>query len=248
MDISKLPRMSQTPPPPPNDPGVDAPDAPPAGAAFPVVNVASPAAAGAPSATSWCMRCNAPNPAGMRFCGSCGAELGPVAGIDYRSAGVQTGPGVGAEVWLSAIVGVVLILMGRNFASWAITTLAGYTFHTGVNWTAGPKAGTEVDYWDLQGYTALQEAGLFLFGLAMVLEAIVLWVVHSRVRAKRLLLAFALSVTLMATAMNLLVSIKQIGFGLLPLWPMLAVAFGGYIAAYEWRLFNYFRPVPQQQA
>src|SRR5687768_7826731 len=94
VDISKLPRMSKTTT-PPNEAGPDVP--PPADAAFPVVPTSDAAQ------STWCIRCNAPNPAGTRFCGSCGAELTPGARAFPGRVDVQ--PGVGAEVWVSAIVG-----------------------------------------------------------------------------------------------------------------------------------------------
>ena len=227
MDISKLPRLSQT--------------SQPADAGTPAGPSGTPPAATTPVAGSslWCARCNAPNPAGTRHCGNCGAELRP-AGAPNAFTPVDVQPGIGAEVWVSAIVGIILMLVGMNFAKWAITTMAGGTYHTTVNWTAGPKAGQEVAYWELDGFAALQDCGLFLFGLAMVLEAIVLVVVHSQVRAKRPLLAVALLITLTATILNLLVSAKLLSAGVLPLMSLLAVAFGGYIIAYEWRLFQHF--------
>jgi xanthine/uracil permease len=149
-------------------------------------------------------------------------------------------------VWISAIVGVVMMLIGMNFARWAITTLFGGTYQTNMTWQVGERAGQMVTYWDLQGFTALQDCAIFLFGLAMVLEAIVLLVVHSRIRSKRPLLAFALTITLVATILNLVVAARLFGIGVLPLLSLLAVAFGGYIAAYEWRLYRHSHlPAPR---
>src|SRR5690554_1263458 len=80
--------------------------------------------------------------------------------------------GIGAEVWISAIVGIVLMLLGRSFGAWAITTLTGGTYETGVNWISGPLAGQPVGYWELAGGTAWTDSGIFLLGLALILEAI----------------------------------------------------------------------------
>src|SRR5687767_12879484 len=162
MDISKLPRMSETnkhAPPPVTPEQVDPPE---------------------------------------------GARL-QAAAVDYRSYEAAR-PGVGAEVWLSLIIGLILMMVGWTFARWAIATLTGQTFHTNVTWTAGPKAGQEVDYFELQGFTAWTDAGLFLFGLAMVLEAAMLAVVYSRMGGKVALTALALLVTVLATALNLFVA------------------------------------------
>src|SRR5688572_6393201 len=68
-------------------------------------------------------------------------ELPPASYQSYEAAR----PGVGAEVWLSLIIGLILMMVGWTFARWAIATLTGQTFHTNVNWTAGPKAGQEVE-------------------------------------------------------------------------------------------------------
>src|SRR5262245_2700588 len=86
--------------------------------------------------------------------------------------------GAGPQVWLSAVLGVVFMLLGRNFARYAFAKLTGGEFHTGVIWQMGPKAGQEVSYFELSGYTGYTETGIFLFGLAMVMEALVLALVH----------------------------------------------------------------------
>jgi hypothetical protein len=233
MDVSKLPRLSQTTAPPPADPSPTTSTAPAAG--FPVVPVA------AFPQQIFCNNCGAGNTAGSRYCSGCGAELAPPAAVLSYTPETLASPGIGAEVWLSAIIGIVLMLYAHTFASWAITTITGNTFHTNVNWTAGPKAGQEATYWELEGFTALQDMAIFLFGLAMVLEAAVLAVIHSRVRSKRPLLVAAILITFLATALNLVVAGKLFAIGVLPLLSILAVGFGGYIAAYEWRLYRYFQ-------
>src|SRR5690349_10232233 len=65
-----------------------------------------------------------------------------------------TGFDLGAQVWLSAILGIVFMLMGRSFASFLIAKVTGQPYHTNATWTAGPNAGQEVAYYELQGYTA----------------------------------------------------------------------------------------------
>src|SRR5688572_21751848 len=82
--------------------------------------------------------------------------------------------GAGAMLWVSIILGLLCMWMGVNFAKYLFATLSGRGYHTGAQWTGGPKAGQEVAYWDLQGAVAWTEAGIFLFGLAMVLEGIAL--------------------------------------------------------------------------
>jgi hypothetical protein len=164
-----------------------------------------------------------------------------VAPTPYRET-FDSNLGTGPEVWLSAILGVVFVLLGRGFARWAFISLTGGTFHTGVDWRVGPLAGQEVAYWDLQGFTAFQDAALFFFGAAMILEAAVLVVVHRPVKLRRPLLWLAITITVLATTLNLLLSLRLLSIGIMPLISLLAVAFGGYIAAYEWKLLKRFAP------
>jgi hypothetical protein len=148
------------------------------------------------------------------------------------------GYSVGAEVWISIILGIVFIFMGFNFARYLGATLTGGTFHTNVNWTSGEKEGQEVGYFELQGGTAHTESGLFLFGLALVLEALALLAAHTGVPGRRAFVGFALFITLLATAYNLFVMMKLFGLGITPLISVIAVAIGGYMATYQWRLFK----------
>src|SRR5580704_12732571 len=116
MDLSKLPKLSNTQEPPatPTEPAIDTP-----------------------------------------------AAARPVA--DYRAPLPE--PGIAGDVWFNAVVGLVLIGLGFTFARCLLAKLTGQPFHTGVNWMAGPNAGSEVSYFDLEGFTAWTDAGVFLFGL-----------------------------------------------------------------------------------
>lgn len=163
----------------------------------------------------------------------------------YAAAPVPSRPGAGAEAWLSIVLGILLILMNIRFANYVFATLTGSEFHTNVNWTSGELAGQEVKYWDLQGLTAWTECALFLFGLAMVFEGLVLLLICSQRQPRASAIALALLITVAATALNLIVSVRLFALGVLPLMSGLAVAFGGYIAAYEWGLFKLFRNAPK---
>lgn len=145
---------------------------------------------------------------------------------------------VGAEVWLSAIIGLVFLLLGRNFALYLFSLITHRPYHTAVNWTSGAHAGEEVAYPDLVGYVMYTDASMFLFGLALLFEAIILAAVHSRIRSKKPLVLIALLVAVVATALNLIVALMLFSAGILPLFSLLAVAFGGYIVAHEWRMLQ----------
>jgi hypothetical protein len=228
MDLSKLPRLSKT-----ETGATSSPNPADAAAAAPT---AQPAAA-----TIFCVRCAAPLRPGAKFCDNCGAP----AGVDYTAPQLQAdaapGAGVGMEVWISAIIGLVLVLVGRSFGAYLFATLTGQPFHTHVTWMEGPKEGQEVAYWELQGFTALSDSAIFLFGLTMILEAVVLALMNTRFKAKAQLVTVALLFTVLVTAYNAVVALRIMTTGLLPLTSLLAIAFGGYIAVFEWRLLQQLR-------
>ena len=163
---------------------------------------------------------------------------------DSASGGYDRGYSVGAEVWISVIFAIVYMFIGFNFARYVAAKVTGGTYHTNVNWTAGEKAGQEVDYYDLQGGTAHSDSAMFLFGLALLLEAIAMLIAHSGAPAKKLFVGFALFVTLLATAYNLFVIVKLFGMGITPLMSVIAVAIGGYMATYQWRLWKHVSGSP----
>ena len=200
MDMSKLPRLSNTqqnePPPP-----ADAPDAP------------TP---------------DQPIPA---------RPLTP-----YEEQPMTQGALMGAEVWLSAVLGIVFMLFGKNFGVWILSKLTGAAYHTGVNWSAGPLTGQEVAYPDLQGFVMWTDASVFLFGLAMVFEAIVLFASSSSRGLRRPLIQLAFTITIIAIAFSLFAIAKLLTNGMLPIISMLATAFGVYIAMYEWALLKATAP------
>lgn len=194
MDLSKLPKLSHSPPPPPQQ----APE----------------------SATA-------------------GHGTVPYEPVDRIT------PGRGAEIWISAIVGLVLILMGINFGKWAVTTLGGGEYHTGVQWMSGPLAGQEVGYWELVGMVAFTDAGLFVLGLALVFEALLLALLATNTRLRFPVTVFTFALTLIATLFNAYVCIRLFGAGIMPLVSLLAVAFGGYMAMYLYRLMHAMRRAPE---
>jgi hypothetical protein len=134
------------------------------------------------------------------------------------------------------------MMYGRNFASYLLAKLKGAEFHTGVNWAVGPNAGQEVAYWDLQGATAWTETGIFLFGLAMIMEAVALAIVRSRRGGKRFIVTLSLGVVVLATIINLVTAVKVLNAGPIPLISGLAVAFCGYMAMYQWKLLQLLTP------
>jgi len=130
------------------------------------------------------------------------------------------------------------MMFGRSFASYLLDVLRGREHHTQVNWSVGPNAGQEVAYWDLLGGTAYADAGIFLFGLAMILEAISLAIVSSNIGGKRAWVTLSLGIVVIATIINLVAAGKVLNAGAIPTISGLAVAFGGYMAIYQWKLLR----------
>lgn len=153
-------------------------------------------------------------------------------------------PGLPAQVWLSAILGIVFMMMGWTFARFMMAKLSGQPFNTGVNWVAGPKAGQPVEYFELQGYTAYTDTAIFLFGLAMVLEAVVLVVARRNNATSRILLSFALALTVGMVIFNVIVAGMLFQAGITPLSSILAIAFGGWMAMFEWQLMKQMLAMP----
>ena len=189
MDLSKLPKMSQTPPPP------TPPDSQPTPQGNPQV-------------------------------------------IDHRDQIAHVEAGVGGMVWVSVILGSICIWAGRRFGSYLAAKLSGREFHTQTNWISGPKTGQEVAFWDLADSQAWTDASFFLFGLALILEALALWVISSKMGGKKPVLAISLLVVVVATAFNLYTVVRIMGAGALPLMSVVAVAMGGYMAMYQWKLLR----------
>lgn len=146
--------------------------------------------------------------------------------------------GGGAEVWLSAILGFVFLLLGRSFGAYLLARMTGQVYHTGVNWTAGPLEGQEVAYPDLQGFVMLNDSAMFVFGLTLLMEAAVIAVVGTRFRYVRPLVQLALAVAAVATAYNAYACARLLGANVMPIFSLLAVAFGGYIAFYLWNVLK----------
>jgi len=189
MDISKLPKLSETKPP--------------------------EAAAGAPEPPS------APTERRM----------------DYRAPAYEP-RGVGGEVWFGAIIGLILVLITRQFGSYLFALLTHQPFHTGVNWTEGPKAGQEVDYTQLEGGTFYSDSSVFLFGLALMIGALAQALLASRIRSKRAVAWLSLGFMAAATIYNIVAVAIILHEGITPLLSLLCVAIGGYIVYYEWTVLK----------
>lgn len=155
----------------------------------------------------------------------------------------QNEPGMAAEIWISAVIGLVMLMMGWNFARFLGATLTGQTFHTNVTWeTDDARGGQEVRYFELQGYTAWTESGLFLFGVALLIEAAALAVARRPSKLQKSLIVVALILSVLATVYNLIAAGLVFSIGLLPIVSVLVVAFGGYMAMFQYKLLKTISP------
>lgn len=149
-------------------------------------------------------------------------------------------PTVGPDAPLSLVIGAVLMMVGRGFAEWLFATLAGKVYDTGVVWQSGAKAGQTVAYWDLEGFTAISESTVFIFGLALVVDGIVLLTARLFPRTWTKLLFGSFLLTILATVCNgaaIVIFLTQ--NGPMPIWATLLTGLGAYTAWQQWRLLRY---------
>jgi hypothetical protein len=166
------------------------------------------------------------------------APAHPADPSDRLEYAVAAPRAVGPEVWLSCVVGLIFIWLGVDFAKWAVATATGHTFDSGVAWTTGPRTGQTVPYWEVLGYRALTDSSLFVFGVACVLEGLVLLVAHAKPSLSRSTVLGSLGMALLATAYNAVVVAVIMKDGGVPLLSLLVIAFGGYMVLSQWHMLR----------
>ena len=147
----------------------------------------------------------------------------------------------GGEIWFNLVVGIIFMLLGRGFGGYAIAKITHQPHHTGQEWREGPKAGQEVDYPELEGNVFASESAMFLFGLAVALDAGLRVVIDRGTSWSRPLAYLAFGIIVAATVYNLYVVGVLLKRNTMPFISLMAVAFGGYIAIYQWRLIWSFK-------
>jgi zinc-ribbon domain len=244
MDLSKLPRLSKTETPAPT-PEAPAATEPPAAAPGP-----GPVRRGA-----FCDRCGAALRPGARFCDGCGTPVAasstPVAG--YASAHVPDGGGGGIamDVWFSLVIGLVFLLLGRGVFS-DLAQIKG-PHPTNLVWSEGtPKANQPVTPDELQPdkrkeydagleaerQQALTDGSMFLFGVALLVDAGTRLLVWLGLPGRRMILALGILVMLAAVAFNVYTISRLMRAGITPLLSLICVAFGGYVLFTQWITFR----------
>ena len=148
------------------------------------------------------------------------AEPAPAA-PPYREPSGGFGP---IAVWISLVIGLLFLMLGANFARWATAKASGHEFATG--WLQ-PDGVTPVRYFELQGGTAWSETGFFVMGVALLIDALLLFFVYGSRTPKPALILAALAATGLALAINLGVAGYVFSLGILPFSSMIAVLVGG---------------------
>ena len=91
-----------------------------------------------------------------------------------RVAVVSHEPGLGLEMWITVILALVFLALGRDFAKYTISLASHQPYHTGATWQEGSNAGQEVPYPQLDASFGLpfwSDSGMFFFGAAMLISA-----------------------------------------------------------------------------
>ena len=135
---------------------------------------------------------------------------------DPRAARMMAGP----EAWIGLAIGLILLLMQQRFLS--------FIFRRDMLPFLDEK-GQPIAY--AQTVFFINDLGLAVFGMALMLDGVLL------LAAKRWAVAVGLIVTLAACVLNLYTVVRLYsGYGLQVL-PALAVAFGVYTAMFQWKVY-----------
>lgn len=135
-----------------------------------------------------------------------------------------------AEFWISLVIGIIVLFTFPRFSEYVFTRSHPDQF----SWKFSDAAGMPLKYPKTAFF--YPDMGLTVFGVVMILDALVLLRPRSAPMALLLLILTALSVALNVYAIIEAYSI--LGF---QLYCALAAAYGGYMALYEWKLMQTLR-------
>jgi hypothetical protein len=141
-----------------------------------------------------------------------------------------------AEVWISITVALILFFISTA------PRLVQYVFsRSSFTWTFNDASGAPITY--PQTVYFWGDVAVLSFCLTLIFEGLVLGLAR-----KPALVAAAFAFTVAATALNFLycASMMSNGYGF-QIYSALAVAFGVYIAIYEWKLLQTLRMTRTQQ-
>jgi hypothetical protein len=152
------------------------------------------------------------------------AQTVPQQVIHYHHV-EQATPG-GPEAWISAAMGALLLVLNPRLIQY-ITSPS--TF--GAKWTFSDPQGQPLAYTKTVFFWG--DLAITAFCVVLILDAIVLLKARSRA-----LIAVALAITVIVVAGNLAYFLATFNTYGLSMASALAVAYGGYVAIFQWRLIK----------
>jgi hypothetical protein len=153
-----------------------------------------------------------------------------------RDPAVDYDSGVGGDVWISIAVGVILLLVFRRMLQYVSHILFGTFFAPYLM-----SDGTEVSYTSTPDFWS--DLGITTFAIVLIVEGIALAIG----RRRPAVVGFAFGLTVLVTLYNVGYLIMSISSGL-PIVSAFAVAFGVYIAMYQWNMLKTAKFAAAQRA
>jgi hypothetical protein len=139
---------------------------------------------------------------------------------------------VPAEFWLTLVIGIIVLLAFPQFRQYLMSYHHPEDFYS--KYTILDANGDSLPY--EKSVFFFPQMGLTAFGIVMILDALVL------LRPRwSILVWLALVVTIASVLLNIFAIIKAYDMMGFQLMNGLAVAFGGYIALYQWKLLQLVR-------
>jgi hypothetical protein len=159
------------------------------------------------------------------------ADRAPVPEYERAAVERERGPSYsepgGPEAWISFAMAALLLLLNPHLTQYLLSPS---TFDTKVA-RSFDAAGNPIPYTKTVFFWS--DLAITSFAVVMALDALVLLMGRSRT-----LVAIAFGVTLLAILGNLLYLLMTFNTYGLPIMSAIAVAYGGYIAIFQWRLLN----------
>jgi len=155
----------------------------------------------------------------------------PQTGVSHIGSPLPGGF-IPAEAWLSLAVGVIVLFMFPEFRTY-LTTLS-HPEHFYDLYTISDSHNQSIPF--EKSVFFFTEMGLTYFGITMVLDAIVLLRPRYTV-----LIWIVLILNIVGVALNIFAVVKALDEAGFMIYNALAIAFGGYIALYQWRLLQNLR-------
>lgn len=137
-----------------------------------------------------------------------------------------------AEAWLSFAIGLIVLFMFPRFRQYLMTLHHPDDFYS--MWIVTDPSGASITYDKYVFF--FPDMGITFFGVVMVLDAVVL--LRPRFAA---LVWFTLVLTILSVLLNIFGIVKAYDVAGFQIYNALAVAFGGYMALYDWRLLQLLR-------